>query len=232
MEKWELTMTIQEFARYFDHTVLKPEATAEEVLRVCEEARHWNFAAACVAPEWVALCHDMLKGSGVAVASVAGFPHGNTLFKVKAYETQAALEAGATEIDMVLSVGLAKGGAWHQVEADIRGVVEVARQKPGTIVKVILENALLTDAEKQKACLVCQAAGAHFVKTSTGFASHGATVEDVRLMRRIVSDRLGVKAAGGIRDLPTAQAMIEAGANRLGSSASVKILQEFEKQNR
>ena len=224
-------MTVQEFARFFDHTVLKPDATAEDVLRLCEEARHWSFAAACVAPCWVALAADMLKGSGVAVASVAGFPHGNTLTEVKAFETAAAIEAGATEVDMVMAIGLAKSGAWHQVEADIRAVVEAARQKPGIIVKVIFENALLTDAEKQKACLVTEAAGAGFVKTSTGFASSGATIEDVRLMRRMVGKRLGVKAAGGIRDLATALALIEAGADRLGSSASVKIVKAFAAQN-
>ncbi len=224
-------MTVQEFARYFDHTVLKPDATAEDVLRLCNEARQWNFAAACVAPGWVALAADMLKGSGVAVASVAGFPHGNTLSEVKAFETSGAITAGATEIDMVLPIGLAKSGAWQQVEADIRAVVEAARQKPGIIVKVIFENALLTDSEKQKACLVSEAAGASFVKTSTGFAASGATVEDVRLMRRVVANRLGVKAAGGIRDLETALALIEAGADRLGSSASVKIVEAYAAQN-
>lgn len=224
-------MIVQELARYFDHTILKPDATVDEVLRVCEEGRHWGFAAVCVAPQWVALAADMLKGSAVAVATVAGFPHGNTFPQVKAYETQLALDAGATEVDMVMSVGLARAAAWQQVEMDIRGVVEAARRKPGALVKVILENALLTDDEKRKACLICQAANAHFVKTSTGFASSGATIADVRLMRSTVSSRMGVKAAGGIRDLPTALAMIEAGATRLGSSASVKILEEFQKQS-
>lgn len=223
-------MTVQELARYFDHTVLKPDATAEDVLKLCEEARQWEFAAVCIAPDWVALATDMLKGSGVAVATVAGFPHGNTLPKVKAFETQAVLEAGADEVDMVLAIGHAKSGAWNKVEADIRGVVEAARTKPGAIVKVIFENALLSKDEIQKACLVCTSAGAHYVKTSTGFASSGATLEDVRLMRRCTNARMGVKAAGGIRDLDTALEMIEAGATRLGSSSSVKIIEEYQKQ--
>ncbi len=221
-------MTVQELARYFDHTALKPDTTAEDVLRLCDEARQWSFAAACVAPDWVGLAADMLKGSGVAVASVAGFPHGNTLPHIKARETQMVLEAGAVEVDMVMAIGHAKSGAWNKVESDIRGVVEAARSKPGTIVKVIFENALLSDSEIQKACLICNSAGAHFVKTSTGFAAGGATVENVRLMRRCAIARVGVKAAGGIRDLETALAMIEAGATRLGSSSSVKILEEFQ----
>ncbi len=223
-------MTVQELARYFDHTVLKPDATAEDILLLCDDARKWEFAAVCVAPDWVALAVDMLKGSGVAVASVAGFPHGNTLPQIKALETQMVLEAGAEEVDMVMAIGQAKAGAWDKVESDIRGVVEAARRKPGAIVKVIFENALLTKDEIQKACLVCSAASAHYVKTSTGFAASGATLDDVRLMRRAANPRLGVKAAGGIRDLDTALAMIEAGATRLGSSASVKILEEFQKR--
>jgi deoxyribose-phosphate aldolase len=223
-------MTVQKLARYFDHTVLKPEATAEDILSLCHQARQWNFAAVCVAPDWVAFAHDMLKDSDVVVASVAGFPHGNTLSQIKAQETQLALEAGAMEVDMVMAIGQAKQGAWRQVEADIRGVVEAARAKPGAIVKVIFENALLTKEEIQKACFICNAAGAHYVKTSTGFASSGATLEDVRLMRRYAQPNVGVKAAGGIRDLETALAMIEAGATRLGSSASVKIVEEFQKR--
>lgn len=223
-------MTVQELARYFDHTVLKPDARAEDILKLCDEARQWEFAAVCVAPDWVALAADMLKGSSVAVASVAGFPHGNTLPKIKALETQMVLEAGADEVDMVMAIGHAKSGAWNKVESDIRGVVEAARSKPGAIVKVIFENALLSKDEIQKACLVCSSASAHYVKTSTGFATSGATLEDVRLMRRTTNSRLGVKAAGGIRDLDTALAMIEAGATRLGSSASVKILEEYQRQ--
>jgi deoxyribose-phosphate aldolase len=224
------SMTVQELARYFDHTVLKPDAAADDILRLCDEARQWNFATVCVAPIWVAVAADMLKGSGVGVATVAGFPHGNTLPKIKALETGLALEAGAAEVDMVMAVGHAREGAWHKVEADIRGVVEAARARPGAIVKVIFENALLTEDEIQKACLICNAAGAHYVKTSTGFAASGATVEDVRLMRRTAQKNVGVKAAGGIRDLETALAMIEAGATRLGSSASVKILEEFQER--
>ena len=220
-------MTSAEFAKFFDHTILKPDATAAEVLLLCAEAREAGFAAACVAPCWVALAADMLKSSGVVVASVVGFPHGNTLQQVKSRETAESVALGAMEIDMVLNVGLAKDGAWERVEADIRAVVKAARIAPGVVVKVILENALLTDEEKQTACRVCEAAGADFVKTSTGFAASGATVEDVVLMRRVVGNRLGVKAAGGIRDLATAEAMIAAGANRLGSSASLKILAAF-----
>ena len=223
-------MTIQELARYFDHTVLKPDATAEEILKLCEEARHWEFAAVCVAPSWVALANDMLKSSSVAVATVAGFPHGNTLPEIKASETKMTLEAGADEVDMVMAIGHAKSGHWNKVESDIRGVVEAAGNKPGAIVKVIFENALLSKAEIEQACTICNAAGAHYVKTSTGFAVSGATLDDVRLMRRVAHENVGVKAAGGIRDLDTALAFIEAGATRLGSSASVKILEEFQKR--
>ena len=223
-------MTVQELARFFDHTVLKPEATASDILRLCDEARQWHFATVCIAPGWVSLAADMLKGSGIGVATVAGFPHGNTLPSIKALETGLALEVGAAEVDMVMAIGHAKEGAWHKVESDIRGVVEAARAKPGAVVKVIFENALLTKDEIQKACLICNAAGAHYVKTSTGFASSGATLEDVRLMRRLAQKNVGVKAAGGIRDLETALAMIEAGATRLGSSASVKIMEEFQKR--
>lgn len=224
-------MTPQELAAMLDHTVLKPDATRAQIQQLCEEARTYQFAAVCVAPVWVGYAVSQLSGSSVKVATVVGFPHGNTLPSVKAYETYRSVFRGAQEVDMVISVGSLKSGEHRAVEDDIRTVVASARLTSGIIVKVIIEAALLTDAEKVLACQLAEAAGADFVKTSTGFASGGATAADVALMRRTVSTELGVKAAGGIRDLATARAMIEAGANRIGSSASVAIMQALSDSN-
>lgn len=220
-----------ELAKMIDHTALKPETTKNQILQLCTEARDFRFGAVCIAPMWVPLAVELLVDTTIRVAAVIGFPHGNTLSVVKAFEALHAIKAGANELDMVINVGALKSGERGVVLHDIRSVVENGRSKPGTLVKVILETALLTDAEKVLACQLVEEAGANFVKTSTGFGPCGATIADVALLRRVVGDRLGIKAAGGIRDLATAQAMIEAGADRLGSSSSVSIMTEFEERS-
>lgn len=212
---------------YIDHTILKPDATAAEVKKLCREAREYGFASVCVNSKYAGLAAKELAGSSVKVCCVAGFPLGAALSEAKAAETRLAVEAGAEEIDMVMDVGAAKEGDFAAVQADIAAVVQAARTK--AIVKVIIETCLLTDEEKIAACLAAKAAGAAFVKTSTGFSKGGATVEDVALMRRAVGAEMGVKAAGGIRDRETALAMIEAGANRIGASAGIKIVGELQK---
>jgi deoxyribose-phosphate aldolase len=212
-------------ARRIDHTLLKPEATREQIEKLCSEALTHAFATVCVNPTWVPLCAHLLKGSETSVCTVVGFPLGATLPEVKAYEACRAATEGAAEVDMVINVGALRSGDYPLVERDIRGVVEASRGC-GALVKVILETALLSDDEKVKACVLSRVAGAAFVKTSTGFGPGGATVADVALMRRVVGSRMGVKAAGGVRDLGAAQAMIEAGADRIGASVGVKIVQE------
>ncbi len=221
-----MEMTPEALARYIDHTLLKPEATEAQIRRVCEEALEYHFASVCVNPTWVPLVRDMLAGSDVAVCTVVGFPLGATLPEVKAFETETSIRLGAREVDMVINVGRLKSGQDEYVRKDIEAVVSVAHEH-GAIVKVIIEAALLTQEEKVRACTLAQAAGADFVKTSTGFGPGGATVEDVALMRRVVGDRMGVKAAGGIRTAEAALAMIRAGANRIGASAGVKIIEEL-----
>ncbi len=211
---------------YIDHTLLKPEATPQHVEKLCDEARRYAFASVCVNPVYVPEARRLLDGSPVLVCTVVGFPLGATLSEAKAAEARLAIEAGAREIDMVVSIGQLKGGAVSAVADDIRRVVEVSHRN-GAIVKVILEMALLTRFEKIVGCLISQAEGADFVKTSTGFGPGGATLVDVALMRSVVGPRMGVKAAGGIRSLADAQAMLDAGATRLGSSAGVKIMQEW-----
>jgi deoxyribose-phosphate aldolase len=204
---------------------LKPDASAADIERLCEEAARYHFASVCVNPKWVraSACH--LRGSGVPVCTVIGFPLGATLADVKAYETRRAIFDGATEVDMVINVGALKSGDDCAVEHDIRQVVEAAHEY-NVLVKVIIEAALLTDDEKVRASLAAKRAGADFVKTSTGFAKGGATVADVALMRRTVGQEMGVKAAGGVRGIEDARAMIEAGATRIGASVGVKIAQE------
>ena len=221
------SLTRSELARMIDHTALKPETTKEQIVQLCEEAREFDFGAVCVASARILLAVESLANYSVRIASVVGFPHGTTLSAAKVFEATKALEAGANELDMVINVGALKSREKEVVFEDIRAVVEVAKRKPGAIVKVILETALLTDDEKVLGCHLAEKAGADFVRTSTGFAADGATLEDVALMRRVVGNRLGVKAAGSIRDLATARAMIEAGATRLGCSASVSIIKEF-----
>ena len=215
-----------ELASMMDHSVLGPGAVPADISRACAEAREHRMFAVCVAPVWVQLAARGLAGSGVKVVSVIGFPHGNTLPEAKAAEARLALEAGASELDMVLQIGALKCAATELVLRDIRGVVRAARERDAPV-KVILEAALLTDEEKRLACRLAEEAGAAFVKTSTGFGPGGATETDVRLLREVVGNRLGVKASGGIRSLEQALALIRAGASRLGTSASVAILADL-----
>jgi deoxyribose-phosphate aldolase len=212
-------------AEMIDHTLLKPDATRAEVQKLCREAAEFHFATVCVNPTWVALCAALLRGTGVGVCSVVGFPLGATTADVKHYETRRAIFDGATEIDMVINIGALKSGDLQIVERDIEAVVGPCREA-GATSKVIIEAALLTDDEKIAASTLAKAAGADFVKTSTGFASGGATVADVALMRRVVGADMGVKAAGGVRDYEGLKALVAAGATRVGASAGVKIVQE------
>ena len=209
-------------ARYIDHTLLKPEAGAAAIERLCGEAIECGFRTVCVNGRWVPLCAKLLSGTPVGVSAVVGFPLGAGMSEVKAYEAETAVRAGASEIDMVLPVGALLDGDEAGVFADIRQVVDAVKGK--AIVKVILETGLLNDGQKRTACRLAEQAGAHFVKTSTGFGPGGATVEDVRLLRESVSPAIGVKASGGIRDFKTALAMIEAGATRIGTSSGVAIV--------
>ena len=212
-------------ASMIDPTLLKPDATGQNIEDLCREAAQFRFATVCVNPTWVATCARLLAGSPVAVCSVVGFPLGATTSDVKGYETRRAIFDGAREIDMVINVGALKSGDFHLVERDIEAVAGPCRDC-GALSKVIIEAALLTDEEKVKACTLAKAAGADYVKTSTGFGPGGATPADVALMRRVVGAEMGVKAAGGIRDLAGLNAMVAAGATRVGASAGVKIVQQ------
>jgi deoxyribose-phosphate aldolase len=216
-------------AGMIDHTLLKPEATRSDIEKLCREAAQFHFATVCVNPCWVALAANLLRGSGVGVCSVVGFPLGATTADVKHYETRRAIFDGATEIDMVINIGALRSGDLQTVERDIAAVVGPCRET-NVISKVILEVALLNDDEKIAACTLAKAAGADFVKTSTGFAAGGATAHDVALMRRVVGAEMGVKAAGGVRDYEGLKAMVAAGATRVGASAGVKIVQESQGQ--
>lgn len=208
-------------ASMIDHTLLKPEATPAQVERLCAEAAEYHFASVCVNPVYIPLAARLLKGTGVKVCCVVGFPLGAIAPEQKAAEAASCAAMGAEELDMVIHVGAAKAGDWALVQRDIEGVVKAAA---GHTVKVIIETCLLTDEEKVKACEAAKAAGAHFVKTSTGFSTGGATTHDIALMRKTVGPEMGVKASGGIRDYATAMAMIEAGANRIGASAGIAIV--------
>ena len=219
------TASAKDWAGLIDHTLLKPEATDEDIKRLCEEAARYRFASVCVNPSWVKVAACSLHGSGVPVCTVIGFPLGATLADVKAYEARRAIFDGAREVDMVINVGALKSGDDCLVEHDIRSVVEVAHEYQVTC-KVIIETALLTDDEKVRACLAAKQAGADFVKTSTGFSKSGATVADIALMRRTVGSDLGVKASGGVKGLEDARKLVEAGATRIGASVGVKIAQE------
>lgn len=210
-----------ELAAKIDHTLLKADATRADILRVCEEAKTYHTASVCVNAFWVPAVAEALAGSGVKTCCVVGFPLGAMSSAAKAFEAREAVAAGAQEVDMVLNVGLARGGEWDAVEADIAAVVQAAGQ---ATVKVILETCLLTDAQKRRACEAAKAAGAGFVKTSTGFSTGGATEADVRLMREAVGPDMGVKASGGIRTREDAERMLAAGANRIGASATGKIV--------
>jgi deoxyribose-phosphate aldolase len=212
-------------ASMIDHTLLKPDATRQNIEELCREAAQFKFATVCVNPAWVALAARLLRGSGVGVCSVVGFPLGATTADVKGYETRRAIFDGASEIDMVINVGALKSGDLRVVERDIEAVTTSCREC-GALSKVIIEAALLTDDEKVTACTLAKAAGADYVKTSTGFGPGGATAADVALMRRVVGAEMGVKAAGGVRDLEGVKAMVAAGATRVGASAGVKIVQQ------
>jgi deoxyribose-phosphate aldolase len=220
----KLTKIDPAIAALIDHTILKPDATRSDVTKVCREARQYNFASVCVNPYWVPLVRAELQGSPVKVCTVVGFPLGATSTEAKVCETATALRAGAQEIDMVINVGALRSGDHEAVKIDIQQVVKVSHEARA-IVKVILETALLNDAEKATACTLCKLAGADFVKTSTGFSTSGATAHDVALMRSVVGPGMGVKASGGIRTLQDLQTMAAAGASRIGASASVKIVE-------
>lgn len=207
-----------------DHTALKADTKRSEIIKLCNEAIEYKFAAVCVNPYYVPLCSEMLKDTGVKVATVIGFPLGSNTKEVKSFETENAINNGADEVDMVINIGALKDKEYNIVKDDIVAVVNAAKGK--ALVKVIIETSLLTNGEKIKACELAMEAQAEFVKTSTGFSTGGATVEDVRLMKKTVGD-LEVKASGGIKDLKTARKMIEAGATRIGASSGVKIAQEL-----
>lgn len=209
-------------ARYIDHTLLKPEATPDDIRRLCAEAREHSFAAVCVNPVYVPLAARELAGSGVRVATVCGFPLGALLPEQKAAEARASIAAGADEVDMVIHLGAARAGDWAAVQRDIAAVREACGS---AVLKVIIETALLDDESKRRATEAAAAAGADFVKTSTGFASGGATAEDVALMREVLAGRAEIKAAGGVRSAADAQAMLDAGATRLGTSGGVALVQ-------
>jgi deoxyribose-phosphate aldolase len=216
-------------ASMIDHTLLKPDATRQNIEELCREAAQFKFATVCVNPTWVALAARRLENTGVRVCSVVGFPLGATTGDVKVYETRRVIFDGAREIDMVINIGALKSGDLRIVERDMEGVVSACHEAD-SLSKVIIEAALLTDDEKVTACTLAKAAGADYVKTSTGFGPGGATVADVALMRRVVGAAMGVKAAGGVRDLESVQAMIAAGATRVGASAGVKIVQQARAQ--
>ncbi|MCA0986096.1 deoxyribose-phosphate aldolase [Guptibacillus algicola] len=213
----------KELANMIDHTALKPDTTQKQVEKLCEEAREFNFASVCVNPTWVTLAAEMLKGAEAKVCTVIGFPLGATTTETKSFETKDAIEKGATEVDMVINIAELKAGNDDYIVDDIKAVVEAAKGK--ALVKVIIETCLLTDEEKKRACELAVKAGTDYVKTSTGFSTGGATVEDIKLMSETVGPNIGVKASGGVRDLEGAQAMIDAGATRIGASAGVKIVQ-------
>lgn len=215
-------MDKKEMAKYLDDTLLKADATPEQIVKICEEAKTYGCASVCVNSSYVPLVAKELSGSEVKTCCVIGFPLGACTSESKAAETADSIEKGANEVDMVIQIGRAKAGEWDYVKSDIEAVVKAAAGK--AIVKVIIETCLLTDEEKIKACQIAKEAGADFVKTSTGFSTGGATVEDIRLMRETVGKNMGVKASGGVRDFEKAQAMIDAGATRIGTSSAAGIL--------
>lgn len=214
-----------DLARYIDHTILKPDAKEGDIIKLCREALEYKFASVCVNASNVKLADSFLHGTDVKVCTVVGFPLGATTKETKAFEAAQAIENGATEVDMVINIGALKSGKLETVEEDIKGVADVCKGK--ALLKVIIETCLLTDEEKTTACELSKKAGANFVKTSTGFSTGGATAEDITLMRRIVGPDMGVKASGGIRNLESALKMIEAGATRIGASASISIVNEL-----
>ncbi len=224
------TITYEQLAKTIDHSLLKPELTEAEVIAGCELARAYHVASVCVKPCHVALAARLLKGSDVAVGTVVSFPHGNSTTAVKVAEARQAIADGAVELDMVINIGELRSGHADYVQEDIRAVVEAAKGR--ALVKVILENAYLTNEEKALACRLAEAAGANFVKTSTGFAPSGATIDDLKLMRASVSPRVQVKAAGGVRTLDALLAVIDTGTTRVGATATAAILDEFKKRQK
>jgi deoxyribose-phosphate aldolase len=210
-------------AKMIDHTLLKADTTREQIVKLCEEAKQYGFASVCVNPTWVATAAELLKGTDVKVCTVIGFPLGANTPETKAFEAKNAIENGAAEVDTVINIGALKDGNDELVERDIRAVVDAAKGK--ALVKVIIEACLLTEEEKVRACQLAVKAGADYVKTSTGFSTGGATVEDVALMRKTVGPNIGVKASGGVRDVQSANAMIQAGATRIGTSSGVAIVE-------
>lgn len=213
-------------AATIDHTLLKPEAHPAQISELCEEAVEWGFAAVCVPPIYVPLCAELLYGSEVRLATVVGFPFGYATTRVKAFEAEQAIAQGADEVDMVMMIGTALAGEWSRVEEDVRAVVKAAE---GAAVKVILECSALPDATKRQAAEVSLAAGAAYLKTSTGYGAHGATLADVQLLHSIARGRAQVKASGGIRDLESCCAMLAAGASRIGTSSGVSIMQQWQR---
>jgi deoxyribose-phosphate aldolase len=213
----------KDIAKYIDHTILKPNATREQVKKICDEAKEYGFASVCINPTHVAFVANELKDSEVKTCVVVGFTLGANTTCIKVVETESVIKDGAQEVDMVVNVGAIKDGNWELVESDIKGVVDAAKGK--ALVKVIIETCLLTDEEKIKTCEISKKVGADFVKTSTGFSTGGATAEDIALMRKTVGPELGVKASGGVRDFETAKAMIDAGATRIGASAGIAIVE-------
>lgn len=222
MEQAKNTYSPAALAKYIDHTILKPDASQDDVRKVCDEAKTHHFASVCVNPSNIEFVAEQLEGSGVDACVVVGFPLGAVTPEIKAAETTAVVSLGAKEVDMVVNIGAIKSQNWDLVAKDIEAVVAAAKGR--ALVKVIIETCLLNDDEKTKVCVIAKQAGADYVKTSTGFSKGGATVEDVRLMRETVGSDMGVKASGGVRDYVTAVAMIEAGATRLGTSSGVKII--------
>ncbi|CQR48437.1 Deoxyribose-phosphate aldolase 1 [Paraliobacillus sp. PM-2] len=214
---------VNQLANKIDHTALKPDTTKEQITTLCQEAKEHGFYSVCVNPTWVKEAANLLTESDVAVCTVIGFPLGASTSEVKALETKDAIHNGASEVDMVINIGALKDGNHDLVQSDIQAVVDAAKGK--ALVKVIIETCLLTDEEKEIACKLAVEAGTDYVKTSTGFSTGGATVEDIRLMRQTVGEHIGVKASGGVRDQETAEAMVQAGASRIGASASVSIVQ-------
>jgi deoxyribose-phosphate aldolase len=215
----------EQIARMIDHTLLKPTATRKNIIKLCGDAKKYNFASVVVNPIYVPLAVKAVKGTNVRVCTVIGFPLGANTFEVKAFEAKKAAESGAQELDMVMNISAFKSRDYRLVKKDIEAVVKTAKEFGSIITKVIIETGFLTDEEKVKACLLAREAKADFVKTSTGFGPSGATVHDVRLMRKTVGEEMGVKAAGGIRTFEDAIAMIKAGANRIGTSAGVEIIE-------
>ncbi len=222
------TITLEQLAKVIDHSLLKPEMTVQEVIAGCELAKKYHVASVCVKPCDVRLAASILQGSDVKVGTVVGFPHGSSVTSIKVAEAKQAMADGAVELDMVINIGALRSARYEEVKVDIQAVVDVS--KGHALVKVILENAYLTDEEKVIACHLCEEAGADFVKTSTGYAPGGATLEDVRLMRSSVSEKVEIKCAGGVRTLDALLAMIDAGVTRSGATTTAAILEEFKQR--